>query len=435
MDKYSEKELLMLSNFVYLPCCVSDKKISDILNSYRNMDGSFSPESVSRAGLGGGLTNQDVCTLFKKMDEEIKLNPTFGELSAARKLNDGHVRAIMYTDANDKNPVAVYRGTGGSEEAWTDNIEGGYLTDTKCQKLAADFISNECAMYDDITVTGHSKGGNMSQYVTVMCQNQIKSCVSFDGQGFNKDFIKENRASISSAKGKIKSICAYNDYVNILLTPIAGSVMYVNNAGGLSGHSSLTMLTENYYDINGDFASKRGQSFEMAKLNAVADGMVRIIDTRDDIDKSMISTISGAAISSALSVTSKSDVAKPLGSVAGGVLAAFVTKLSGIKSELIKCDEPIYKSTYVDGTIMRIVSEKFANESNNIKVIKARAQNVNDELSTSITSKMYAHRRIEKICEELDGIERKLMDLSVNLDMILERYDQKNEMLQSLFGL
>ena len=48
----------------------------------------------------------------------------------------------------------------------------------------------ECANYTDITVTGHSKGGNMSQYATVMCSGQVSKCISFDGQGFNKDFIE-----------------------------------------------------------------------------------------------------------------------------------------------------------------------------------------------------------------------------------------------------
>lgn len=37
--------------------------------------------------------------------------------------------------------------------------------------------------YDSITVTGHSKGGNKAQYVTVL-SDKVDRCISMDGQGF-----------------------------------------------------------------------------------------------------------------------------------------------------------------------------------------------------------------------------------------------------------
>ena len=44
--------------------------------------------------------------------------------------------------------------------------------------------------YTELTVTGHSKGANKAMYTTIMCNN-VTRCVSFDGQGFSKEFLSD----------------------------------------------------------------------------------------------------------------------------------------------------------------------------------------------------------------------------------------------------
>lgn len=128
---------------------------------------------------------------------------------------------FLPTDVN-----VIFRGTG-NELEWRDNGEGGYLSDTECQKAATAYIAQLPENFGhSMTVSGHSKGGNKAQYVTVTT-DRIERCVSFDGQGFSKQFLEKYASEIKSKQDRITSISASNDYVNILFYPIAKRVVYV----------------------------------------------------------------------------------------------------------------------------------------------------------------------------------------------------------------
>lgn len=63
--------------------------------------------------------------------------------------------------------------------------------------------------YDNITMTGHSLGGNLAEYATVMSykyglDKKIKQCASLDGPGFSDEFIKTNREHILAMSGVMK---------------------------------------------------------------------------------------------------------------------------------------------------------------------------------------------------------------------------------------
>ncbi|MBP3415504.1 MAG: DUF2974 domain-containing protein, partial [Clostridia bacterium] len=76
-------------------------------------------------------------------------------------------------------------------------------------------------------VSGHSKGGNEAQYVTIVT-DRIKRCVSYDGQGFSKKFLEKFAELIKKRAHKIISISNSWDYVNCLLHPIAVERIYLD---------------------------------------------------------------------------------------------------------------------------------------------------------------------------------------------------------------
>lgn len=436
MGDYSERQLLILSNLVYLPLDdnVSNMSVREVLDNYRDADGGFTPDSVYYAGTGGGLTRDDICRLFEEMDEEVKRNPWFGELSPSRRLDDCNVKAVCYTDSKDNNPVVVFRGTGGSVEAWTDNIEGGYETDTKLQALAADFVKNECGSYKDIIVTGHSKGGNMSQYVTVVCSDMVSRCVSFDGQGFCDDFINNNKEKIESASPKIKSIAAHNDFVNILLTPIAGTTVYTENYGrGVNAHSSLWMLTSNQYDKAGEITSLKGQSYVARKLKQLSDKLVEKINPLDNISKTMISYITGKAIATGMEAGEyENGTAKTLYGVAGSVTAVFASKMAehgafptydkSIHTEYVFAeDSSINKCIYALGEL-----------SDDICSIRNEVVRINEQNAYNMASKIYIENKMTRICEKLYKISDNINVMSTTLGMIKQRYSDKEKSLVEL---
>lgn len=434
MSEYSEKQLLMLSNFVYLPCSLNAGSISEIINMYRDENGVFTEQSVAMAGAGGGLKASDIKILFEEMDKESSINPSFGKLSAVRKLNGGYVKAICYADEKNENAVVAFRGTGGSTNAWVDNFEGGYEEDSSMQKLAADFVRNECAIYSDITVTGHSKGGNMSQYVTVMCAQQVSRCVSFDGQGFNQTFIDKNKSRIDIASPKIKSISAYNDYVNILLTCIAGSVVYAENDNSIANaHSSFSLLERNSFDMNGNLISDKKQSLVMKTLDKLTDMLVQKIDKYDNSQKSMLSYITGKTIATALTSEDELRISNTLGTVSGGVTALMVKSLADMGAfENSNITLEVRELYFDDAGIMMIIDNYEATKISLYKV-KMHIEEVNERISKHITVRLYSERMLMKVCGNLDTIINRINTLITALETIRLRYVEKEKLLSQSY--
>lgn len=435
MKEYSERQLLLLSNLVYLPCSVTDKTINEILNDYRDSDGSFSVSSVSAAGTGGGLSCEDICTLFEEFDDEIRQNPEFGNLSATRTLNDGYVRALCYTDENDENPVVAYRGTGGTQEAWVDNFEGGFQTDTKMQQLAADFMKYECANYTDITVTGHSKGGNMSQYATVMCSGQVSKCISFDGQGFNKDFIEENEDKVREASPKIKSVAAYNDYVNILLTPIAGTILYVENDNTIAAaHSSLSLLANNEYDEFGNFTSGKSQAVTVKGLKGITDSLVEKLSDLSAKDQDVISYITGSTVATALSINDLSDAQATMAQLMEKVSTALVDKMSD--TGFLKLEDCKLSTTYLymDTDSVLRCSHMLYDSISDIRYIRQRIDFIQNNLAFNVASKIYVKNKLERMIDDIEKVICSIRLYTSTIDEVVSRYESRETQIREMIG-
>ena len=433
---YSEHELLLLSNFVYIPACLSTKPISGILDEYRDANGGFSEESVYAAAAGGGMSTADVKTVFTEMDKMIKEDPGFGNLSASRCLNEKNVRAICYTDEKDADPVVAFRGTGGTKEAWSDNFEGAFNDDTPIQKTADDFIKNECAIYEDIVVTGHSKGGNMAQYVTVKRQDMIRECVSFDGQGFGNDFLKEYPEEVRTASPKIKSVSAYNDFVNILLASIAGTCIYVaNESGAAAAHSPVTLLTANTFNEDGSFATVRRQGMLPAQLGVLTD---RICDALSPIsydDKEVLSVIAGSAISLALSSPPDEIADACLAPTAGQIAAHLAFRLSKSGNIMQSLDRCVARYVYVDADALYKAAGVINEQIAAIDDIAAGIDKVRYEMASTLTTRIFSERPLLNVSDGLAQLRCRMIRLSEFVTMVADRYVRAEEEASALMKL
>ena len=156
------------------------------------------------------------------------------------------------TFTNDRGEVyVIFRGTGDGE--WIDNGEGlsgipekntyitygkggvptsysmtdnDYATDSQTEALNRfNLLAAENCWDKDthIIISGHSKGGNKAQFIT-MHSDIIDECYSFDGQGFSPEAIEQLKertgAEFETRRRKIASISADNDYVSVLGLPI-----------------------------------------------------------------------------------------------------------------------------------------------------------------------------------------------------------------------
>ena len=75
--------------------------------------------------------------------------------------------------------------------------------------------------YDNVYVTGHSKGGNEATLVTMVYSDVIDRCISGDGQGFSPEFVEYMKRTLgpeefAKIQDKMYGFHANNDYVNVL---------------------------------------------------------------------------------------------------------------------------------------------------------------------------------------------------------------------------
>lgn len=241
MAELSENQLILLDNLIYLSDVANrnDEKVKSIVLDLLYRDGLKKSETV-KDGITtypGQMTREEWVTVL----EAIKKDPQLMNLT----LESGQVGYVYDKEGNiivqrekplevgarmatfvdsDKNATVVFRGTAGDFE-WYDNGTGGYLSDTEMQKQALKYI--ESLPYNNITVTGHSKGGNKAQYVGIL-SDKVDRVLSLDGQGFSKEFVEKYQDLIDKNRHKIISISAEGDYVNCLLIPVAGEFIYID---------------------------------------------------------------------------------------------------------------------------------------------------------------------------------------------------------------
>ena len=248
MNQLTDKQLIFLDNIVYLDLSNYNKlSLSTTIERILQEDDSYfireMPEGTDyraqmypeewRRLLTSFLEDESNCDFLNNYRiERFQNNDKVGDYFCACSF-------VKYSEEDSstvEDIVVSFRGTYGNAQEWEDNIlnacrEGSDVMN-KSVEYVNDMITDEelCSRYGEaayhLTVTGHSKGGNRAQYVTILT-DQVDRCLSYDGQGFSKEFIQKYSSIIEERKDIITSISSQYDYVNLLLTPIAGTIKYL----------------------------------------------------------------------------------------------------------------------------------------------------------------------------------------------------------------
>ncbi|MGV8906324.1 MAG: Mbeg1-like protein [Acetobacterium sp.] len=196
--------------------------------------------------LGGdcAMSSSEWLVSLRLMKDNPRLRP-LKVLAYTNQPENGLV-AYCFSDLTKNTGIIAFRGTTGI--GWIDNIKGGFACDTPQQLKALSFFHEVDGIFDfeDYTITGHSKGGNNGQYITIVDGNKVSQCVTFNSQGFSSDFIRKYSQQIIANKDKIVAYeCAW-DVVNILLNSIAGQRIVVGTESRLphNNHPPNRLLTK-----------------------------------------------------------------------------------------------------------------------------------------------------------------------------------------------
>lgn len=216
----TDEQLMLLEQLTYLTDDVADAA-GVLLGPYDSVEDllqQFDDDALQKLEDSGKTFNYTGAEKWAAIIRQIKNDADLYSLDIVDK--DDSVPALCFNDPDDPgHAVVVFEGTSGQDE-WIDNAIGLGVSDTERQKDALDYI--EDLPYDDITVAGHSKGGNKAQYVTIL-SDKIDRCVSMDGQGFSQEFLDKYYAEIQEKGHCIKNYYLDGDFVNILMFPVPGS--------------------------------------------------------------------------------------------------------------------------------------------------------------------------------------------------------------------
>ena len=405
MAELNEKQLMLLDTLIYLNCGFPEKMSLESIVNDINLDGLRYDE---------GLTRENVEELLEtiKKDEELM------SLTVAKSV-EGELGAACFVNPEGE-AVIIYRGTGPAYVEWDDDVQGGYLADTDIQKQALAF-AQECAEnYDNITVSGHSKGGNMAQYVTVVMGDEIDRCVSFDGQGFSDEFLKKYADEISANQSKIRNVCAYNDYVNVLLTSLAGETVYLDNeAEGKGGHYLFSLYTNrnNQLNENGEFTTSREQASYIKTLNGIESVLVKLLDSKTPFSEFIIYTVIGSA----------------LGMMLGGdrntvnIIKEIMDNLEDYNEyqieKMLAGKKQIDIHVCVDTNALREFSGEMLSASGDIEELRARIQRLRKSMASNVISGISIGLPLQTVLMQLDSECDKLRKLAVVLNSSAEQYE------------
>ncbi|EOS35199.1 hypothetical protein C808_04978 [Lachnospiraceae bacterium M18-1] len=225
MAKLSNAEMAVLNSLVYIDIDYTEKdgkKLGEIIEEIEKNDSWSRPESE--------ISREECRETFRA----IKNNPSLQQLEIFQKKEldySYYSDARILTLKNGDTPIVIFHGTSGKAEE-EDNYAGANLSDTNSQKKALEYINrlHDDYGYENISVTGHSKGGNKAMYVAVL-SDYVTDCVAVDGQGFSQKFVDKYLAKIEAKKNNITLLAPDQSIVNACLRNIAGITIYISTEG------------------------------------------------------------------------------------------------------------------------------------------------------------------------------------------------------------
>ena len=249
------------------------KTIGEYINGvFRNIDLIEDDREYST-----GVTGSEYKQILDAVSKSSHLSDMIIMQVPIESANAGGGRSALLYDPSCNEAIVAFKGTEGDAE-WIDNLSGLCRYPTEYQQNALNwFQSLDLTGYDIITVTGHSKGGNKSKFITLMDES-VDNCFALDGQGFNDEFIKLYSSNIREYEDKIHNINAESDFVNILLNDVGEKSFYLGTNFGRMGfaenHCANAML---FFDDQNEVSlwKAQEQDHRMVELDHMLNSFIR----------------------------------------------------------------------------------------------------------------------------------------------------------------
>ena len=250
----STEQLLLLNNLMYLTPSGSNQisPMSDF-DTIGDWMTSITPDQI-KYDPGAMTTNTEINSMLNAIrNDPVLMNMKIAATHVDNAPGGGGGKSAVFISESTGEAVTAFAGTASGE--WKDDFVGGNVEATTQQNNALEWYRNTCCQLGldkyEMTVTGHSKGGNKAKFITVL-DDSVDHCVSFDGQGFSDKFINAHSDRIAQNQSKISNHNVDKDYVNLLLNDIGKTTYYKPGdlqQGFLENHSAESLF---HFDSDGN---------------------------------------------------------------------------------------------------------------------------------------------------------------------------------------
>ncbi|MBR5247306.1 MAG: DUF2974 domain-containing protein [Clostridia bacterium] len=148
-----------------------------------------------------------------------------------------------------------FRGTDSTITGWRENFNMLYNDTVPAQLSAVKYLNNVARkIRGKITVVGHSKGGNLAIYASVMCSPKAKEKIvevqSFDSPGFTEEFVTSQQ--YLETESKILKFVPEESMIGMLLNDTASYRIVKSDGEGIHQHDPFLWIVEDNDFVTGE---------------------------------------------------------------------------------------------------------------------------------------------------------------------------------------
>lgn len=182
--------------------------------------------------------------------------------------------AATYTFGNSS--VIALRGTDDYLIGWKEDCNISYMDPVPAQAHALEYFNQAAAKFkkNNLYVTGHSKGGNLSLYAGVKSdfrfKHRIRAIYNLDGPGFPKEFFEKR--DFKSVRSKVVSLYPEYAIVGMFFKHDDNYTIMKSFGKSIRQHDPFTWEVMGNNVVPADVFTKESRLFEKS-FNEWADGM------------------------------------------------------------------------------------------------------------------------------------------------------------------
>jgi hypothetical protein len=239
----NEVDSMMLSMSVYVDlerlCEGGEMRFADAAEGYC-ADGKYDSEN-----LGLIMPSRNINKMFCEMAKTRRFaNVIISDHISKTCSDEGYQFSATVFRLSRDSIAVVFRGTDDSITGWREDCCLSYLEEIPSQRMAIEYLESMAEKYPEkkIVTIGHSKGGNLALYGSIMCRADVRERIShvysLDAPGLTRRVIDSDE--YASIEKRVTVVMPQSSFVGTMFERGERYSVVMSKVGGLLQHDPFT---------------------------------------------------------------------------------------------------------------------------------------------------------------------------------------------------